>query len=271
MTKTTSMLMLATLALGLAVHASEPSALPLLVAHRGLLRDAPENTLANFSACLELRLGFELDIRRTRDGHLVVLHDPDVARTTDGKGKVADLALAELRQLDAGRWFDPLFAAQRVPTLDEVFALIARYRLRAVLIALDIKVDDDSMAADVVRLAQKHGVQDQVVCIGLAIENPDLRRRLRASSAKMPIAVLAPSPDAVSKALAEPDADWIYVRFVPSAAQVAAIHGAGKRIFMSGPLVAGHEPGNWRQARSAGVDALLTDFPLQCRQSWRKQ
>src|SRR2546426_3765520 len=61
---------------------------PLLVAHRGLLKHAPENTLASFAACLELRLGFELDIRRTKDGHLVCLHDDDVRRTTNGTGKV---------------------------------------------------------------------------------------------------------------------------------------------------------------------------------------
>jgi hypothetical protein len=81
--------------------------------------------------------------------------------------------------------------------------------------------------------------------------------------------VLAPTAEAWPAALADPDADWVYVRFVPTAAQVGAVHRAGKRVFLVGPLVSGHEPANWRLARERGVDALLTDFPLRCRQSWR--
>jgi glycerophosphoryl diester phosphodiesterase len=80
---------------------------PLIVAHRGLLRHAPENTLANFRACLELRLGLEFDVQRTRDGRLVCIHDGTVDRTTGGTGKVAEMTLEEVRKLDAGSWFDP--------------------------------------------------------------------------------------------------------------------------------------------------------------------
>src|SRR5262249_20972070 len=94
------------------------------IGHRGLMKLAPENTLVGFAACIELRVGFELDIRRTKDGVLVVMHDPDVKRTTNGAGKVAELTLAELRKLDAGSWFERGFAGTRVPTLDEVFALL---------------------------------------------------------------------------------------------------------------------------------------------------
>src|SRR5947208_9922618 len=89
----------------------------MIVAHRGLLRHAPENTLANFRACLELRLGFEMDVRRCRDGTLVCVHDASVDRTTDGRGAVANLALGELKALDAGSWFHPAFAGERIPTV----------------------------------------------------------------------------------------------------------------------------------------------------------
>ncbi len=75
---------------------------PYVVAHRGLLLDAPENTLANFSACLNLNLGFEVDVQRSQDGKLVCVHDSTVDRTTNGKGKVAEETLAELKKLDAG-------------------------------------------------------------------------------------------------------------------------------------------------------------------------
>src|SRR5437867_12978157 len=124
---------------------------PVIIGHRGLLRDAPENTLASFGTCLDLRLGFELDVRRSRDGHLVVMHDATVDRTTDGKGKVSDLTLAEIRKLDAGRWFDPAFSGQRVPTFDEVFVLLKIGGGPGVLVAMDVKIDDETVEADMVR------------------------------------------------------------------------------------------------------------------------
>src|SRR5262249_263820 len=120
-----------------------------------------------------------------------------------------------------------------------------------------------------VKLARKHGVLHQVVCIGLAINDPGLRRRLRAADPTTPVAVLAPTPAALPKALADARADWVYVRFLPSAEQAAQVRRAGSALFLVGPLVAGREPGNWRRARAAGVDALLTDYPLECRRVWR--
>lgn len=101
---------------------------PAVVAHRGASAVAPENTLA---ALLEaVRRGadaVEFDVRRTRDGVLVLCHDPTVERTTDARlvlpgrapWRVADLTLAELRRLDAGSWHGPEYAGERVPTLAE--------------------------------------------------------------------------------------------------------------------------------------------------------
>ena len=75
---------------------SAVSAEPLAIAHRGLLRHAPENTLSSFAACLELRMGIELDIRTTSDGHLVVIHDDNLQRTTNGPSQsIRSLSLAE--------------------------------------------------------------------------------------------------------------------------------------------------------------------------------
>lgn len=73
-----------------------------MVGHRGLLFNAPENTLASFAACLALQVGFEFDVDRTADGALVCVHDANVDRTTDGSGTVSDLTLAEIKRLDAG-------------------------------------------------------------------------------------------------------------------------------------------------------------------------
>jgi glycerophosphoryl diester phosphodiesterase len=244
---------------------------PLLVGHRGLIHHAPENTVQGFAACFDLAIGIELDVRRTRDGHLVCLHDDDVKRTTDGTGKVAELSLADLQKLDAGRWFDPAFAGLVVPTLEEVFRLCAGERASSqVLIAIDLKIDDETVEADVVRLAEKHGVLDQLVFIGRAIETPSVRRKLRAANPKVSVAVLAQTADDLPAALKDRDSNWAYLRFVPTAEQVAQVHRAGKRVFLVGPTVSGREPDNWRRAREAGVDAILTDFPLECRQVFRE-
>ncbi|AEM78512.1 glycerophosphodiester phosphodiesterase [Thermoanaerobacter wiegelii] len=98
---------------------------PLVIAHRGDSRNAPENTLASFKRALEMGAdGIELDVQLTKDGQLVVIHDERVDRTTDGIGFVKDFTLKELKRLDAGIKFDKKFAGERIPTLYEVFELI---------------------------------------------------------------------------------------------------------------------------------------------------
>ena len=156
-----------------AIQVSGYAAEPLVVAHRGLLRHAPENTLANFRACLELRIGFEFDVERTKDGHLVCIHDNTVDRTTNGTGKVSDLTLGQIRELDAGSWFDPKFAGECVPTVEEVLKLIADYRQHDVLIAVDLKAK--SVGQDVVRLAVTHKVLHRLLFIGRTISDQDFR------------------------------------------------------------------------------------------------
>lgn len=103
----------------------------LPVGHRGIPALAPENTLAAFREALTAGAEMiELDIQRTRDGELVVIHDTSIDRTTDGKGRIRELTLAEIRSHDAGSWFSPAFAGEKVPTLAEVIDL---ERGRAVL------------------------------------------------------------------------------------------------------------------------------------------
>lgn len=88
---------------------------PLVIAHRGANAYMPENTLAAFELATEQGAdGIELDVQLSRDGRLVIIHDFEVSRTTNGQGKVADLTVAELQSLDAGE-------GQKIPTLDELF------------------------------------------------------------------------------------------------------------------------------------------------------
>lgn len=91
------------------------------IAHRGASAYAPENTLAAFHKAVELGFDFiELDIRISKDQQLVVIHDAEVNRTTDGEGFVRDLTVGELQKLDAGSWFDPMYTSETIPLLTEV-------------------------------------------------------------------------------------------------------------------------------------------------------
>jgi glycerophosphoryl diester phosphodiesterase len=241
-----------------------------VIAHRGLLKDAPENTLPNFAACLDVHLSFEFDVRRTRDGALICIHDDTLDRTTDGTGKVVDAALAEIRKLDAGTWFSQSFAGLTVPTIDEVLALIAAHPASRGVYAVDMKADDKNVEADVVRLAKKHGVLDRLLFIGRTIDQADVRKRLRAADKNGHTAALAQTRDDLSAAIAAADSDWVYVRFVPTADDVAAIRATGKQVLVSGPTVAGRELENWSKAVAADVDAILTDYALELRRTAAK-
>ena len=242
------------------VRSAEPAE-PLIVAHRGLLKHAPENTLANFRACLELRLGFEFDVELTKDGQLVCIHDGTVNRTTNGSGTVSELTLEELRKLDAGSWFDPKFAGEKVPTIDEVLALVAEYRDNNVLIAVDLKASGVEEA--VVRLAEKHKVLPQLLFIGKTISEPKVRKRLKAASKKVQTAAVANNADEFPAALSDANADWVYVRYLPTKEMMEAVHAAKKKSFIAGATVSGNLPANWKHCREVGLDAILTDFPLE--------
>jgi len=96
-----------------------------LQAHRGAAGLAPENTLAAFRIAIELGAdATELDLQATKDGVVVVIHDDTVDRTTDGRGRIGDLRLAEIKQLDAGAKFSAAFRGERVPTLRELIDLV---------------------------------------------------------------------------------------------------------------------------------------------------
>ncbi|MGH3336187.1 MAG: glycerophosphodiester phosphodiesterase [Nocardioides sp.] len=105
-----------------------------MIAHRGASARAPENTLSAVRAAVACGAdAVEIDVRRSRDGEFVVLHDATLGRTTDVRRqrwnrsgpRVDELTLNQLRRLDAGSWKGPSFVGERIPTLDEVLDLVA--------------------------------------------------------------------------------------------------------------------------------------------------
>ncbi|MFA6029736.1 MAG: glycerophosphodiester phosphodiesterase family protein [Elusimicrobiota bacterium] len=101
-----------------------------VIAHRGASAYFPENTLRAFRAALDLgAAAVEFDVQQTKDGELVVLHDPELARLSGAPGAVGRLSAAELLRRDVGRWLSPRFAGTRVPLLKEVLDLLLRARV----------------------------------------------------------------------------------------------------------------------------------------------
>lgn len=131
---------------------------PAIIAHRGSSTYAPENTIAAFELAVQQRAnGIELDANLTKDGQIVVFHDSEVDRTTNGHGKILSMTLKELKSLDAGSYFDPAFSNEKIPTLEEVFEAVGR----RIMINIEIKSNYYS------RTLLLHKIADLVVKHGL--------------------------------------------------------------------------------------------------------
>ena len=120
---------------------------PLGVAHRGFSGKYPENTAASVRAAVEMGSDMvEIDVWRSQDGVVVVMHDNDVSRTTGAQGKLTEMNLEDIRKLDAGSSKDPAFAGERVPTLEEIVGIT---KGRAILV---IEVKQSDIEEDVLKV-----------------------------------------------------------------------------------------------------------------------
>ena len=140
------------------------------ISHRGEHLHHPENTLPAFQAAIDAGADyFELDVRTTADGKLVLSHDGSVSRRTNGKGDIAKMTFDEVRALDAGIKSGPQFAGTKVPTFDEALDL-ARGKIG---VYVDVK---SASAQDLVTHIEEHGMSDHVVIyIGLS-EGKEIQR-----------------------------------------------------------------------------------------------
>jgi len=177
-----------------------------LVAHRGASHDAPENTLAAEKLAWRQRAdAVETDIQLTKDGRLIVCHDKTTKRTAGRDAAIADLTLAELRALDAGRWKAPQFAGEKLPTLDEQIALIPAGKRMFV----EIKIGPEILP-ELERCLQRTGASEQnITFISFVYESlQEVRKRLpayrtqylvgyRKPDAKNPGAKPAPTLDVI--------------------------------------------------------------------------
>lgn len=244
------------------------AAQPIPIAHRGLLRHAPENTLPAFAACLELGMGFELDIRTTKDGHLVVLHDDNVKRTTNGQARsVRDMTLAELKKLDAGSWFDEAFAGERIPTLDETLSLVARRKRGRTIIALNVKHVTRDGEAKLVALVEKYKLLNDSFAFD---QNDEVSRRLKKLNLDFLIGQNV-NRQSIDTRLKEGLLDYFLLTAPPTVEEVSRLHSHGKQVLFNyaGSGEARRNSETWKRVAAAGIDGLLTDYPLECRTIWR--
>ncbi|HIE51609.1 MAG TPA: glycerophosphodiester phosphodiesterase [Armatimonadetes bacterium] len=217
---------------------------PYVVGHRGAAGLEPENTLRSFRRALELGVDYvECDVHLTRDGHLAVIHDETVDRTTNGQGRVAVFTLAELKRLDAGR-------GEHIPTLEEVLNL-TRGRVGVL-----IELKGPHTAEPVVRTVKQLGMEEEVVLTSFHLE------RIRAAKTLEPHlrtgAIFGQPPsDAVAQALAVGAAGLgVHYRNL-TRELVAAAHAAGLEVRAWNP-----DTEEEMQALLAlGVDGISTNRP----------
>jgi glycerophosphoryl diester phosphodiesterase len=217
---------------------------PLVIGHRGAMGHCPENTLLSFERAAELGAEWvELDVHTSRDGTLMVIHDPTLERTTNGSGHVADHSLLELKSLDAGQ-------GQPIPTLDEVL-LWARQRG----IGVDIEVKQASPEA-IVEAVERAGMRDQVL---ISSFNHPLVRQVRMLQPRLRVGMLYAhrAIDPVAMA-ADAGAGWLLPHWsyvVPE--DVQTIHAAGLEVW----TWATSDPEVLRALIAAGVDGIATNHP----------
>ena len=165
------------------IAAAQPAAQPVtIVAHRGLAEGVPENTLAAFRRSLANGITvIELDLRATKDGQLVVLHDPTLDRTTDCSGAVNKRTLASIAACEAG---GPTYRGEHIPTLAEVFALADGTSARLLLDCKSAPLDD------VLRQVRGHHAEAKVI---LGLRSP--REVARARATLPGVAIIAFMPE----------------------------------------------------------------------------
>lgn len=223
-----------------------------IIAHRGVAKRAPQNTLPAARETIALGLDYiEVDVRTTADGLLVDMHNDSVEGTTDGRGAVRDLRYAQIRALDAGSWFAPRFKGTQVPLLGEILAL-AKDRVG---IYLDWK---DADPGAVVPLLQEFDMTRDV----LVHADPETCEQVRALDPTVVLMPGAGSAEEVRALGASLPPQAIEVRWRSfSEEAVRACHELGILCATSLAGGRGDTPEEMRRAVAAGVDMIETDEP----------
>lgn len=232
---------------------------PTIFAHRGASAHAPENTLSAFELAIEHGAdAIEFDVQLSADDQVVVIHDSTVERTTNGSGKVRQLTLAALKQLDAGAYFDSTFLGERIPTLDEVFDAVGN----RILMNIELKPEFSSrylLPEKVAQAIRRHHMQARVLFSSF---DPLILRQMKKFLPETPCGLLAlPGFGGwVMRLLAHSlyrfEAFHPHYRSV-SARMVQAFHHSGQRLH----VYTVNQADQMARLFRLGVDGIFTDDP----------
>lgn len=250
----------------------------LVQGHRGARAYAPMNTLPSFELAIAQGAdAVELDVQLTQDGALVVIHDFTVDGTTDGAGKIKDLSLAAIKELDAAFRFRPStvplsgraagpFRAVRIPTLDEVFTLVRDAAPADFFVNVEIKAPycdsdgadtTDGVEAVVAETIVRYGMESRVV---ISSFNPPTLKRFKALAPAIPIAFLYEEKAPINTAPLMKDAghEAVHPHFsLATASAIAAERKAGRIV----NVWTVNDTAEARRLAADGAAGIITDTP----------
>jgi len=226
----------------------------MVIAHRGAHQDVPYNTLLSLKAAIDLGIDYvECDIRTTADNKLVIMHNATVDATTNGKGKIREMTLKQIRKLDAGIKVGPQFAGTKVPTFNEMLKM-ARGKIG---IYADTK---DASPAALLGKLKRYGMLSHTVVFGYHLEffegvaklNPDVWIMPEAKNETVLQELLHKFQ---LKVIAFDAADF-------KEPLIAMTKQAGAKIYVD-RLGKADNPESWQAAIDQGADGIQTDHPAE--------
>lgn len=226
-----------------------------ITAHRGSSGVAPENSLSALRQAIADGADYaEIDVQETRDGVIVLLHDTDLLRVVGLNRKVWELSYGEIRELDAGSWFAPEFAGERIPTLAEAIEAV-RGRLK-LYIELKFNPNEERLVERVVEVLEREDFVDQCLVASLDYEGPQRAREL---SPDLKIGYMVYRAAGKIDRL---DVDFLSLGSdLVTNARVVAAQAAGKELH----VWTLNDPAAMSRALDRGVDNIITDYPARLR------
>ncbi|MEM2213625.1 MAG: glycerophosphodiester phosphodiesterase family protein [Candidatus Nezhaarchaeales archaeon] len=221
----------------------------LVIAHRGASAYEPENTLRSIKRALNLGADMvEIDVRTTKDGHIVVIHDATVDRTTNGRGYVKDMTLEELKKLDAG-------LGERIPTLQEVISLVKG----RVGLVIEIKVP--GIEEKVLKIVNENKLHDDVLIT--SFYHPILLR-VKSLNAKVRTGIIIASrPVRPAQLALDARSNAIFPKY--TYLDLEMVEEAHKHSLTVYPWTV-DDPGEARLLIEMGIDGIVTNKPDILRQ-----
>ena len=253
---------------------------PRIIGHRGAMGEAPENTLASFQKALDDGAAFvELDVRGTKDGEVVIIHDATLGRTTNGRGRVRKRALKDIKKLDAGYWFSPdrgrtyPYRGRNigVPTLEEFLTTFPEARA-----IVEIKQARPSIVPEVIETVRRLKREERIL---LASESDRILKEARRELKKKGLAIAT----GFSYGEVADFMSWLAGgkkgRYVPAGQALQIPREYAGMTLVSGETVrAAHELGaemfvwtinesdEMERLLQLGVDGIITDYPARLRE-----